>query len=355
MLKIFAVFIFRRPTVAVQFFSAAALAVGLWSHAAKAEPVDLPGVNASADVSVDVVLDPGESAATPDPLPYSLSVSGDNIDGNPGSGSAAASVTGGLDPGISVSASAENGDYPHDGHYPGTYEADASAQLNYDFQVAGPGQATTSNGTVASGNTIIPVASTDGFAPGQLVDIAGAGDAGTTLVATIESIDSTNKTLTINTATSTQIGAGNTVATAVEVLFQGDSSASTEVTNSYGSSSADASITLSDPNDNPIYSPLTGAAFDTMLYLDLGSIYNIDMQANARVQAFSSDGGLYSASASVDPTLTVNGPYTINYSPGLLGATPLPATWPLMLSGLGVFGLLACRRRKTRYAAIGTA
>jgi hypothetical protein len=62
--------------------------------------------------------------------------------------------------------------------------------------------------------------------------------------------------------------------------------------------------------------------------------------------------GIFSISASVDPTLTLADPslYTLLFSPGIengsgVAVTPIPSTWTMMLIGLCGFGFVAYRRK----------
>ena len=141
---------------------------------------------------------------------------------------------------------------------------------------------------------------------------------------------------------------GPTTAGQIPVILQGNNS----ITQTTGSFNYEVDITteLNVTGQNANYYNSTGGSINTTLDLDLDTIYTVYMLAEAAVTA--DDFAQATALAIVDPTFTAPSGYTIEYSPGLISTTPLPATLPLLLAGLGAMGLVGWRRkRKTQAVA----
>jgi hypothetical protein len=97
---------------------------------------------------------------------------------------------------------------------------------------------------------------------------------------------------------------------------------------------------------NPLTTEDSNGSFSTALTLTPGAIYGVTISAlvAASLNPLSVDTAL--AAASVDPFLTAPSGYTIDYSAGLTATTPLPATWIMIVSGLGLMGFVARRGEK---------
>ena len=99
-------------------------------------------------------------------------------------------------------------------------------------------------------------------------------------------------------------------------------------------------------------------AVDEDLMLNANEIYTVAMRTT--LQATASISGEVSLHASIDPTFTVRGPFSIEASDGFGGVTtipaaggvPEPATWALMLAG---FGAVGAGLRRPRRAALRSA
>lgn len=113
--------------------------------------------------------------------------------------------------------------------------------------------------------------------------------------------------------------------------------------------STDLSVTGGSAN----YDNSTGGSINTVLDLDLDTVYDVSMSASVIAEADNFATAI--AGASVDPTFIAPNGYTIDYSPGLISTTPLPATWTMMLTGLGFLGFVAYRRKKKNSAALSAA
>jgi hypothetical protein len=140
----------------------------------------------------------------------------------------------------------------------------------------------------------------------------------------------------------------------IPVIVQGNDSLTQHITGSDTAITESTSLTVSD--ENGTYSNTAAGPIDQTLDFALDTAYDISMFASASVDTDIEGGG--SALAEVDPTFTVvptfadAGDYTIDFSPGLISTTPLPATLPLFLSGLCAMGLIGWRRKRKNAAAI---
>jgi hypothetical protein len=115
----------------------------------------LPDVSASVEAEASPLLDPSSSFITAPPatLPLSIQASNNGSPDNPGHAFASASVTGGLDPVVSVSVSAI-GDTTTNPDATGSFIAGADAVLNYSFAIVGP-DTTNAIPVLAQGNSSI--------------------------------------------------------------------------------------------------------------------------------------------------------------------------------------------------------
>jgi hypothetical protein len=145
--------IFSRAAYAVML---AALVSSFSASHAHADAVVLPGLTASVEAQGSPLLDSGNSfsvVAPPATLPLFVQSSDDGSEENPGHAMASASVTGGLDPTVSVSVSAM-GETFTDPFAQGSFIAGATAILDYSFEIVGPTTAS-SIPVLAQGNDSI--------------------------------------------------------------------------------------------------------------------------------------------------------------------------------------------------------
>lgn len=135
----------------------------------------------------------------------------------------------------------------------------------------------------------------------------------------------------------------------VSVLLQGDNSIAESLVTDTGDAESSASVTITDVNGNTLFSsPGAGGSYESTLDLDVGSIYEIALEADAGA-GNSNSPNTFSASAFADPTLSILGmsasQYTIDFSSNL-ATTPLPPALPLFATALGGLILLGWRNKR---------